>query len=135
MSMMTLDEFVAAGARRLDDRQVEAFCRQELKSLTRKIARSVRPDREQFHLRVQFLVRVAGEYDDYAGRAGISEVRREAVFALRYFIEDHDAIPDTDKEYGFRDDDLVAATVLRRHAGVLAPFADACAQRWARLGL
>jgi len=109
------------------------LCSTKLKPILKKMLKSAGRDADELLHLVQFLVRVAAEFDDFQGRKDPSSTCKEAAFALKYFLEDNDAIPDQDKEFGLKDDLIIARTVIHRHSRALQPFADACGYRWDRL--
>lgn len=130
---MTVHQFIETYAANLTEEELRPLCSKRLQPVTRKMLRSAGRDADELLHIIQFLVRVCAEFDEFQGVASISPVRREAAFALKYFLEDNDAIPDSDKEFGLKDDLIIARTVLEKHRKSLQPFADACGYQWKRL--
>jgi len=76
----------------------------------------------------------------YDGKTGWVEARRAERDVAAYvdktwktFLEDNDAIPDDDEEFGLKDDLIIAQAVLEKNEKALRPFADACGYTWSRL--
>jgi uncharacterized membrane protein YkvA (DUF1232 family) len=130
---LTIHQFIEKCASELSDEELQPLCSKRLQPITRKMLRSAGRDADELLHIVQFLVRVCAEFDEYQGHGGISTTRREAAFALKYFLEDNDAIPDEDKEFGLKDDLIIARAVLVKHESHLHPYADACGYRWDKL--
>jgi len=130
---LSIHEFIESQAQQLSGQDIEPLCSQRLQPITQKMLRSEGRDAEQLLHSVQFLVRIASEFDEFQGVVGISQTRREAAFALQYFLEDNDAIPDDDEEFGLKDDLIIAQAVLEKNEKALRPFADACGYTWSRL--
>ncbi len=130
---MTIQEFITAGAKTLSEPELKPLCSARLQPIAKKMLQSAGKDADDLLLIIQFLIRVASEFDDYQGHAGVSTTRREAAFGLKYFLEDNDAIPDDIPHLGLKDDLIIARTILKTHETRLAPFADACGYRWDKL--
>lgn len=130
---MTVDEFIKRGSASLTANELKPLCQTRLQPITKKMVKSAGRDADTLLHMVQFLVRVVSEFDEFQGKVGISTPRKEAAFALKYFLEDNDAIPDEDKEFGLKDDLIIARSVLRKHEAAFHPFADACGYRWDKL--
>ncbi|MEM6821732.1 MAG: hypothetical protein AAF558_07330 [Verrucomicrobiota bacterium] len=131
--MLTVTDFIEKGANRLSDEQLKPLCSTTLKPVVKKMVQSAGRDADDLLHIIQFIIRIVSEFDEYMGYARTSKTRREAAFALKYFLEEHDIIPDSDKEFGLKDDLIIARTVLQRHEKELHPFADACGFRWDKL--
>lgn len=127
---VTLAEYVADGGARLTDRDVLDFRAGRIPELTRKMGGTEHVADGELWGIARFLLRVAAEYDDYRRSASISPVTRQAVFALQYFLEEDDAIPDSEESLGYTDDVMIGRAMIRGHAEELKPFADACGQPW-----
>ena len=127
---VTLTEYVANGARELSDEQIGAFRARTIPELALKMASTQHEADGELLPITRFLLRVAAEFDDYCNSASVSTVTREAVFALMYFLEEDDAIPDSEAELGYRDDAMIGRAMIRHHSAELKPFADACGQPW-----
>lgn len=130
---MSIDEFIEKGAKNLTENELKPLCQNRLQPITRKMVKSVGRDANTLLHMVQFLVRVVSEFDEFQGNASVSKPRKEAAFALKYFLEDNDAIPDDDKEFGLKDDLIIALSVLKKNKTDFHPFADACGYRWDKL--
>jgi uncharacterized membrane protein YkvA (DUF1232 family) len=130
---MTIQEFITQGAQSLTDKELKPLCSERLQPIAKKMLQSAGKDADQLLHIIQFLILVASEFDEFQGDAGISTTRREAAFALKYFLEDEDAIPDDIAHYGLKDDLIIARTVLTTHEKPLTSFADACGYRWDKL--
>lgn len=127
---MKLADYVAEGGNALSDDDVRAFRRGEIPALTAKMSVTEGERDGKLFRMTQFLLRVASEYDDFRRSAMVSEVTREAVFVLQYFLDEDDAIPDDVEGLGLSDDWMVGRAMLRRHESELREFADACGHRW-----
>lgn len=127
---MKLQDYIREQAGDISDADVLGFRRTALDSLTDKMLATRHAMDGQLWPIAQFLIRVAAEYDDFRRSASILEASRQAVFVLQYFLDENDAIPDTEVGLGFVDDFLIARTMVRMHEGELREFADACGHRW-----
>jgi uncharacterized membrane protein YkvA (DUF1232 family) len=132
-TLMTVDAFIEKGAATLTENELTPLCQNRLQPITRKMVKSAGRDADTLLHMVQFLVRVVSEFDEFQGNATTSTARKEAAFALKYFLEDNDAIPDDDKEFGLKDDLIIARAVLRKNESDFNSFADACGYRWDKL--
>jgi len=130
---MTINEFIEQGAATLTENELKPLCQTRLQPITKKMVKSVGRDADSLLHMIQFLVRVVSEFDEFQGNATVSRPRKEAAFALKYFLEDNDAIPDDDKEFGLKDDLIIARSVLSKNETDFHPFADACGYRWDKL--
>jgi len=130
---MTVDEFIEKGAASLTETELAPLCQTRLQPITKKMVQSAVRDADTLLHMIQFLVRVVSEFDEFQGNAAISKPRKEAAFALKYFLEDNDAIPDDDSEFGLKDDLIIARSVLNKNEKDFHPFADACGYRWDKL--
>jgi uncharacterized membrane protein YkvA (DUF1232 family) len=84
---------------------------------------------------LKLLVGFFGHAFDRVFPADSDASRREAAFAIRYWANESDIIPDLVPEIGYADDSLIVQTVLRRHHEV---FRDYCRFRnisWSKIGV
>ena len=84
---------------------------------------------------LKLLVSFFGHTFDQAFPAKSDASRKEAAFAIRYWMKESDIIPDFVPEIGYADDSLIVRTVLRRHQEV---FRDYCLFRnisWPKIGV
>ena len=130
---ITVEEFIRRSAAAMTDEELKPLCSARLQPIARKMLESAGKDADQLLHMIQFLIRVASEFDEFQGQAGISDTRKEAAFGLKYFLEDIDAIPDDIPHLGLKDDLIIARTILKTHEAKLLPFADACGYRWDKL--
>ncbi|MEM6884797.1 MAG: YkvA family protein [Verrucomicrobiota bacterium] len=130
---ITVTEFISRSAAAMTEQELRPLCSARLQPIARKMLQSAGKDADQLLHIIQFLIRVASEFDDYQGHVGTSVVRKEAAFGLKYFLEENDAIPDHIPHLGLKDDLIIARTILKTHEAKLTPFADACGYRWDKL--
>ncbi len=128
--MVTLSEYIKQGSKQVSDSDVETFRKESIPETTSKMLTTEHAVEGELLKVTRLLIRVAAEYDDYIQSPTTTAVTREAIFALQYFLDEDDAIPDTEEELGYRDDLMIGVAMIGNHRDELKPFADACGQAW-----
>ncbi len=125
-----LSEYISQGASSLSDSDVLAFRTHAIPEITRKMLTTEHEVDGELLKVTRLLIRIAVEYDDFIRSSTITQPTKEAIFALKYFLEENDAIPDTEEEIGYKDDLMIGIAALKSHRPELRAFADACGQAW-----
>lgn len=58
-------------------------------------------------------------FEETAARSAAEATRRDAAFALLYFLKGYDSVPDNLPEIGLLDDAIIASTVIQRNQPAL----------------
>lgn len=119
---LTTAEYLAQGVTHVGPKQVEQV-EAELPELRKRIAAIT--DSRRLRNRLEVLAQFLAESSN--GVAAATEARRDAAFALAYFLHGSERIPNETPQYGLLDDALVVEAVLERNSAALR-------EHWHRAG-
>ncbi|HEY5893955.1 MAG TPA: hypothetical protein VIT91_12060 [Chthoniobacterales bacterium] len=131
IAMNAVEELLATGAPEITPASLDKAVRM-LPRLRAKFA-SLDPEQPKLAIRIEFLGQVLEDFASGLCRDLTFHAVADIAFALQYFYQDNDLIPDDLPDDGFKDDLAVSELVLERHGKVLEEYAVARGFEWKEL--
>ena len=125
-------DFVIKGGQRITAGEIEDF-RQKLPLLNVKAEMIEAGNFPHLPAQVKFLVRFVEDVLDEEYEPEDVAAVGEAIFALKYLLQDVDIIPDDVPEMGYADDSSVIRSVLIGHEPEMKKFAQKSGLIWEKL--
>lgn len=129
--MNAVEEVLATGAPEITPASLDKAVRM-LPRLRAKFA-SLDPEQPQLAARIEFLGQVLEDFASGLCHDLAFHAVADIAFALQYFYQDNDLIPDNLPDDGFLDDLALGELVLAKHAQILEKYASTRGFDWEEL--